>query len=429
MTDLLRKTIAQNRAGQAVALPSVCSAHPDVLTASLLLARDHNRPLIIEATSNQVNQDGGYVRMRPADFVKFVNNIAENTGFDRSQIIFGGDHLGPQVWRAQPADQAMAKAEVLVADYVRAGFTKIHLDCSEGCAGEPAQVDDATSAARAAQLAAICEAAAPDASALSYMVGTEVPPPGGARVDEDDTITPTSPASATATLRAHFDAFDQAGVAAAKSRIAALVVQPGVEFSPTEVHHLPANPGTVLKDALVPYDGVCFEAHSTDYQRTSAYPAMAHMGFAIHKVGPALTFAYRQAVYALDALRQTVHGPSASLPDTMETLMLANPANWQGHYHGTDDAMRLLRHYSYADRIRYYWAQPAAQAAIAALITDIDANQIPAPVWMQYFCPETESRAANLRAIGYSPANSRILASIQSALSPYFFDSIAAGTK
>ena len=48
------------------------------------------------------------------------------------------------------ANSAMAMARVMVADYVSAGFTKIHLDCSEGCAGEPAQVGDAIAAARAA---------------------------------------------------------------------------------------------------------------------------------------------------------------------------------------------------------------------------------------------------------------------------------------
>lgn len=426
MSDILRQTISDNLGGKAIALPSVCSAHPDVLTASMLLAKSVGKPLIIEATSNQVNQFGGYTGMQAADFVAFVHEISDATEFDRSQIIFGGDHLGPQVWRAQSADTAMANAEVLVEEYVRAGFTKIHLDCSEGCAGEPAQVDDSVSAQRAARLAAVCERTAPDPQKLSYMVGTEVPPPGGARDEEETIIHPTNPDAAKATLLAHFKAFEAAGIPEANKRIAALVVQPGVEFSPADVHHLPKGGNANLRAVLDGFDGVCFEAHSTDYQYPEAYKSLAEMGFAIHKVGPALTFAYRQAVYALDAMLDLIEGTARtapSVPKVMEELMLANPANWVSHYHGDEKSIALLRHFSYADRIRYYWAQPAAQSAVGQLIQAIDAADIPAPVWMQFFGNETLSRSETNVKTGHGPAKSKILAEIQVALAPYFIGS------
>jgi D-tagatose-1,6-bisphosphate aldolase subunit GatZ/KbaZ len=411
MSDLLRQTIAANRAGHAAALPSVCSAHPMVLEASMRLAGALGRPLIVEATSNQVNQFGGYTGMKPADFVSFVQGIAKISGFDTAHLIFGGDHLGPQVWRAGPAEGAMAKAETLVADYVRAGFTKIHLDCSEGCQGEPAQVGDATSAARAAQLAKVCEASAPNPANLSYMVGTEVPPPGGAHGD-GETVTPTSPEAAEVTLQAHFKAFEAAGILTAKARIVALVVQPGVEFSPTQVHPLPKGGNLALKAMLAPHEGLCFEAHSTDYQHPSAYPALAEMGFAIHKVGPALTHAYRQALYALDAL-----SPNSVLPEVMEALMLANPAHWQSHYHGDEATQKKLRHTGLADRIRYYWAQPEAEEAVETLMNSLD----PLAQFATRFSLETAARAAALHGAGQPLARAFVLANIQQALAPYFF--------
>lgn len=432
MTDIFRKTIADNLAGRGVALPSICSAHPDVLEASLLLAKQLKRPIIIEATSNQVNQFGGYTGMQPRDFVSFVHQIADTVGFDRNQIIFGGDHLGPQVWRARPEGPAMACAETLVEEYVRAGFTKIHLDCSEGCAGEPAQVDDKTSAERAARLAAICERVAPDPEKLSYIVGTEVPPPGGAHEDEKTVIQPTKPANAKTTLLAHYEAFDAAGIPQAKQRIRALVVQPGVEFSPADVHHLPKGGNAELRAVLDEFDGVCFEAHSTDYQHPDAYSDLARMGFAIHKVGPALTFAYRQAIYALDMLRDFIEGPSRTaqkVADIMEELMLQNPASWASHYHGDAGVIALLRHFSYADRIRYYWAIPAAQTAVKELLGAIDSANIPPPVWTQFFGSETLARAEMLTQSGYGPAKSRILAEIQVALMPYFFTAESRGAK
>lgn len=424
MSDILRQTISANRDGKVIALPSVCSAHPDVLVASMLLAKSYGSPLIIEATSNQVNQFGGYTGMQASDFVSFVHKISDATKFDREQIIFGGDHLGPQVWRAESAEIAMANAEILVEEFVRAGFTKIHLDCSEGCAGEPAQVNDAVSAERAARLAAVCERTAPEPEKLSYMVGTEVPPPGGARDEEETIINPTNPEAAEATLVAHFKAFEAAGIPQASERIAALVVQPGVEFSPADVHHLPSGGNAPLRAVLENYEGVCFEAHSTDYQNPDAYPSLAEMGFAIHKVGPALTFAYRQAIYALDAMLDLVEGEARTapkVPKVMEALMLENPANWVSHYHGDAATVSLLRHFSYADRIRYYWAQPSAQSAVTALIKAVNAADIPAPVWMQFFGNETLARSNEVSKLGNNQAKSKIIAEIQVALAPYFF--------
>ena len=110
MPDILRDIIKANRAGETVAIPSVCSAHPDVLRASLSLAQALDRPVVIEATSNQVNQDGGYTGMTPPDFIGFVNAIADQGGIARDRIIFGGDHLGPQAWRAMDVGTALAKA-------------------------------------------------------------------------------------------------------------------------------------------------------------------------------------------------------------------------------------------------------------------------------------------------------------------------------
>ena len=97
----------------------------------------------------------------------------------------------------------MAKADAMVRAYAKAGFTKIHLDCSEGCAGEPAQLSDDQTVPRAAALARAAVETVP-ADRLLFVVGTEVPPPGGARPG-DHGIVPTRPEAARATLDAHVD--------------------------------------------------------------------------------------------------------------------------------------------------------------------------------------------------------------------------------
>ncbi|MDE9449222.1 class II D-tagatose-bisphosphate aldolase, non-catalytic subunit [Aliiroseovarius sp. Z3] len=410
MTDPLRDIIARNRSGARAAIPSVCSAQPDVLRASLMRAQTLDRPVVVEATSNQVNQDGGYTGITPDGFIGYVHDIADAAGVDRDRIIFGGDHLGPQAWRSMPADAAMEKARVLVRDYVKAGFRKIHLDCSEGCAGEPAQLDDAQTAARSADLAQVCvEACNGNSTGLLFVVGTEVPPPGGARVDEDGDIPPTDPAAAKATLAAHGDSFEDMA-----SMIGGLVVQPGVEFSPTAVHHMPLDRDPGLLAALDGWPGVCLEAHSTDYQHPAVFPRLAELGFAFQKIGPALTFAYRQALYALD---QISAAPGA-LTVVMEKVMLANPAYWQGHYNGDAQALYQQRHLGLADRIRYYWPDPTAQAAVAALRDGFD-GPIPDASLQTVFDDDVLTRAEQLTG---DQVQRLIDAQIQLALDPYFFD-------
>ncbi|MBO9476209.1 class II D-tagatose-bisphosphate aldolase, non-catalytic subunit [Shimia sp. R11_0] len=406
MTEALRSIITKNRAGARVAIPSVCSAHPDVLRASLSLAQRLDRQVVIESTSNQVNQDGGYTGITPAGFITYVHDIADRANVDRGRIIFGGDHLGPQAWRSLPAEAAMEKARVLVRDYVKAGFGKIHLDCSEGCAGESPQLSDDQTAARSAELARVC---AKENDDLLFVVGTEVPPPGGARSHEDEDIPPTDAQAAADTLRAHVATFGDLAHC-----IGGLVVQPGVEFGPTNVHHLPLLQDPGFLAALKDHPNVCLEAHSTDYQRPRAFERLADLGFAFQKVGPALTFAYRQAVYALDALRN----PKGVLRATMEELMLNDPKYWQGHYQGDTKDLYRQRHFGLADRIRYYWPQPKAQKAVSQLLSDTPDVLNEASV-RAVFGTTVLERAEELSG---SHAQRLIDAQIELALEPYFFE-------
>lgn len=418
----LEEVVRRNRAGEAVALTAVCSAHPDVLSASLLLAGEAGKTLLVESTSNQVNQFGGYTGMQPADFVGFVRRLCDRLAVGRDHVLFGGDHLGPQAWRAEDAASAMAKAREMARAYVEAGFSKIHLDCSEGCRGEPAQVGDELAAGRAADLAEVCEAAAADASAISYVVGTEVPPPGGARGGgTHQPIEVTTPARAAATLDRHEAAFRARGLEAAFRRVAGLVVQPGVEFGPDHVDLFDPSVPDELSSALAGRPGIAFEAHSTDYQPDTVFAELARRHFAVLKVGPALTFAYRRAAYALDALVRLCRPATRlrPLPQFMDELMLSYPDHWRAHYSGTEDAVALLRHFGYADRIRYYWARPEAAAAVADLEAAFDALRPADPVVLQHFSRHVAERAQALREAGHSPAKSLIFAEVQSALAPY----------
>lgn len=419
MADILRTIIDQNRNGMATAVPSVCSAHADVIGASLDLAARLGRPIVIEATSNQVNQDGGYTGMLPADFVAMVRELADTNGMEPRNIIFGGDHLGPQAWRKMNASAAMQKAHVMVADYVRAGFTKIHLDCSEGCAGEDATLPDAITAERSAALAATCLQSAHHPDKLLFVIGTEVPPPGGARADETADIPATTGPRAAATLQAHKEAFDAAGIGAAFAQVAGLVVQPGVEFSPTAVHHFPMTRSLPFRKVLADWPGICVEAHSTDYQDDAVYPRLAADGFAFQKVGPALTFAWRQAVYKLDMIRRLQGHDGPGLMQIMESVMRDDPGYWAGHYDADSPRLGQDLHFGFADRIRYYWPNPAAQQALDDLMQHIRAHPPSNPLLRQFFDPATIRDAERADK---PLARALIFAEVQAALAPYYFE-------
>jgi D-tagatose-bisphosphate aldolase class II non-catalytic subunit len=372
--------IAAHDQGQPRGIASICSAHPLVLEATLRRGAGTDGPVLIEATCNQVNQDGGYTGMTPADFRDLVFGLADSAGFSRDRLILGGDHLGPNPWRHLPAAEAMEKAKAMMAAYAASGFTKIHLDASMSCADDPTPLPVDTIATRAAALAAVAEQHA-GGRVLSYIVGTEVPVPGGATEHVED-LAVTTPADANETVEAHRRAFAAAGIAAAFEQVVGLVVQPGVEFGHENVVVYEPSAARALSNARQGL-GLVYEAHSTDYQSPDALASLVRDGFAILKVGPWLTFALREALYALDRIAEEMFG-AATLRTGMEALMLREPSHWQRYYHGDAEARRLQRHYSYSDRIRYYWATPEAQRLVADLMARFDGRIVPETLISQY---------------------------------------------
>lgn len=373
--------------GRPAGIVSVCSAHPLVLRAALRHGVQTGTTVLIEATCNQVNHQGGYTGMQPADFAALVAAIASQEGCPPSQIVLGGDHLGPNPWRHLPAEQAMTEACSMVAAYVAAGFHKIHLDASMGCAGEPAALDDDTVAERAVRLAEVAETTALShgLSLPCYIIGTEVPPPGGAD-HALDRIEPTSPQAARRTLAVHRARFAAAGLSAAMDRVIGLVVQPGVEFGNQNVIPYRREQARPLVSVLEDEPGLVFEAHSTDYQGAEPLAALVEDGFAILKVGPELTFVLREALYALDLIASDLveDYPDRALKRAMEDIMQADPAHWNRHYQGDAGERAVLRHYSLSDRIRYYWASEAATAAVDRLLSALKGVTVPLPLmWQQ----------------------------------------------
>ena len=381
--------ISRHKSGEHVGITSVCSAHPLVIAAVCRHAVQGDLPFVlIEATSNQVNQDGGYTGMTPNDFRAFVEHIATVEGLDPSRILLGGDHLGPNAWQHLPADDAMAKADVLIDHYVTAGFRKIHLDCSMSCADDAAPLSDDIVAQRAARLCAVAEAAHArigDESPV-YIVGTEVPVPGGA-AEELDTLAVTSPEQARATIDIHQDIFCRHGLEHAWNRVIALVVQPGVEFDHHKVVDYAPAKATSLSAMIEDEPQIVFEAHSTDYQTPSALRHLVRDHFAILKVGPGVTFALREALWALDAIERDMLGSAASGFRTKTLAVLKrDPVHWAKYYHSQGGQLDFDLQYSLSDRIRYYWLHPEIVAAQSLMFDNLRAHP-PAMALISQYLP------------------------------------------
>jgi D-tagatose-1,6-bisphosphate aldolase subunit GatZ/KbaZ len=384
----LLDTVRRQKRGEPVGLTSVCSAHPLVLEAAVLQARDTGEHVLVEATSNQVDQTGGYTGMRPNDFRELVHGIAGRCGLPLDRVVLGGDHLGPNRWRDLLAEQAMKHAEVLVAAYVAAGFTKVHLDCSFSCADDPTPITDDLVADRAARLMRVAEDTATSAGSvgeLRYVIGTEVPVPGGAHETLGE-LQPTTARAARATLRRHHQAVAEHGLDHVWPSIMALVVQPGVEFDHLRVVDYQRERTTELSQVLDDEPHMVFEAHSTDFQTVEGLAALVEDHWAVLKVGPGLTFALREALFALAAIEEELIGCAdrSHLPEVVERQMLADPSQWAAYYSGTAGEQRLARRYSYSDRLRYYWPDPEVHSAQERLLANLAAVELPLPLISQH---------------------------------------------
>jgi D-tagatose-1,6-bisphosphate aldolase subunit GatZ/KbaZ len=443
----LDEIVAAQKRGEARGVTSVCSAHPEVIKQTLkafaTLAPGAHLPRaqvrfakqigsagehpqnevegaktfgvypLIEATCNQVNQFGGYTGMTPVKFVEYVRGIAIENDVPFENVILGGDHLGPNVWQNEPAEMAMDKAKVLVRDYVEAGFTKIHLDCSMRLADDPeGPLDIEVSATRAVQLARVAESVgtglapipgpipgpihAPIQS-LRYVIGSEVPTPGGA-TEHEETLHVTRVEDAQQTIEVTREAFLREGLAEAWERVIGLVVQPGVEFGDDIVHPYQPEAAQALSE-FIESQPLIYEAHSTDYQTPEALKSLVRDHFAILKVGPALTFAFREAVFTLAKIEDELVAKEqrSNIVQALDDVMVKFPEHWKKYYRGDESEQAFKRKYSLSDRIRYYWSQPVVEDSRSRLMENLGNEALPNSL-LEPFAGTTDLTAAQVIA-------------------------------
>ena len=391
MRDVFSHLSAERSPERACGLCSVCSSHPLVIEAAVRFAGRTGKPLLVEATANQVNQHGGYTGLVPETFVAMVDRLRRENAVDPSLVVVGGDHLGPYPWRAEPEEPAMREAQVLVRQFVHAGARKIHLDASMALAGESAAVLQSGSAV--ARAVSLCRTAEEESRLHRgvppvYVIGTEVPVPGGEAVARSKAAAPvvTRPDDVVETILLHRRLFHEAGLDDAWTRVIAVVVQPGIDFDALTVYPYRRDLAAPLVGVLADFPGLVFEAHSTDYQSTSALRALVEDGFAILKVGPELTFTLREGLFGLSAIEDELLRGSkdrSNLRAVVLETMREKPGSWRGYY-TEGEALPFLMTYGYSDRMRYYWDHSDVARATRNLFANLGRSEIPLPLISQF---------------------------------------------
>jgi D-tagatose-1,6-bisphosphate aldolase subunit GatZ/KbaZ len=420
MVKLLKTLRSRHRGGHIGGQVAVCSIHPQVLQAAARQAQKDQSLLLVETTAHQVNRCGGYSGMTPVDFAGSLQRLAAEHGLAPGRVLLGADHLGPHPWRHLPSHQAMAQAEALVQAVVMAGYHKLHLDTARSCVDDPqGGVPPEVASRRAAALCRAAESTALQAGTAPplYVIGTEVPAPGGS-LAASGAIAITEPQDLQDELHHYRNAFRRAGVAQVWERVVAVVVQPGVDFD----DHRTATYQPAAAAALSAFhdqlpDPMTFEVHAADYQSPAALTHLVRDHFTLLKVGPCLTFALREALMALAHIEDALPGLTnrSNLIAVMEQLMLKDPQHWRRHYRGSAAELRYLRHYSLRDRIRYYWSDAHARQACETLITNL---QRPIPrALLRQFLPDLDD-AVSSAALTPTP-QAIIQRRIQAALQPY----------
>lgn len=395
-TNPLKQIVIKQKKGEPVGIYSCCSANDYVIEAALEKAKRDNSCVLIEATANQVDQNGGYTGMTPADFMAFVKEKAEKAGLSMDRVFLGGDHLGPLTFASLPEKEAMEKARELVRCYVAAGFTKIHIDTSMKVADDDPneRLSDATISRRGAELARVCEdtyqellKTNPDAIRPVYIVGSEVPIPGGAQ-EENAGMQVTKVEDFKATVKAFEEAFAKEGLEETWKDVIAVVVQPGVEEKDAGCTEYDRSKAVDLMASIKEYPNLVFEGHSTDYQTKYKLRELVEDGVGILKVGPGMTYAMREALFSLAYMEEMMlHGTDVETShfiDVLEEAMLEEPKNWSKHYHGNDAELWFKRKFSFSDRSRYYMPNPKVAAAKDKMIANLRKEGINLAVLSQF---------------------------------------------
>lgn len=113
-------------------LLAVCPNSEAVLEAAVRAASQHRAPLLLAATLNQVDRDGGYTGWTPAEFVEKSRQLVDEEG-SATRVYACLDHGGPWLKDQHSRERwsfedTFAEVKRAIAACVEAGYQLLHID-------------------------------------------------------------------------------------------------------------------------------------------------------------------------------------------------------------------------------------------------------------------------------------------------------------
>lgn len=339
MTKFINKIVKKG-------IPSFCTANFDVIDIIFKFAKLNQFPILLESTSNQVNQDGGYTGLKPKNFKNKIYKVASKYKIRKQKLFLGGDHLGPLPWKKLKESKAMENAKELVKQYVNAGFKKIHLDTAILCLNQK-KLSREEVVSRCAKL--IKHIPKKKLNSIFFVVGTEVPAAGGG-----DNVRPI--VTKMNNIKKDYLSYRKfiSKFLSNKNQTFGLVVDPGIGFknrtlTKSNFKKINQKKNFSLKNNFV------FEAHSSDYQSLADLKKLCNKNFKFIKVGPELTYFYMRAILFMEKVERNIFFKSSNLKEVLSSQMDKNKKYWYKYYSKTKYDTEFLKLNSFLDRARYYW--------------------------------------------------------------------------
>ena len=324
-------------------LPSFCSSNFDVLKSIMIFAKYQNFPVLIESTSNQVNQYGGYSGLKPFQFEKKIRRLAKFIKLNNKSLMIGGDHLGPLPWKDLDEATAMKNSKKLVKDCLKAKYEKIHIDTAIICRGEK-KIDRHTVIQRCDEILSVFSKK--DFDNVFLVIGTEVPFAGGGHAIK----------SSPTTFESIKEEIDLYSTILKKKKKFALVIEPGIGFGNFSVIQAKLkNFGKRL--IFSKKNNFVYEAHSSDYQKISSLKKLVKNNFKFLKIGPELTYFYAKSIFKMEEFEKKIYKNNFSnIKNIILKEMKNNNSYWIDYYKAKKKKLDNLKFNSYLDRLRYYWS-------------------------------------------------------------------------
>ncbi|MFL2882670.1 MAG: class II D-tagatose-bisphosphate aldolase non-catalytic subunit [Pelagibacteraceae bacterium] len=355
-------------------LPSFCTSNFDVLKIIMLFSKFNNLPILIESTSNQVNQNGGYTGLTPSKFAKKVYSLSSSLKLNKKKILLGGDHLGPLPWKNLSKKKALANAKILVKNCLKAKYKKIHIDTAIICKDEK-KITRADIISRCKLI--LNNIKDKELKNTFLVVGTEVPFAGGG---QNSKIVPTKISSIKEEYDQYKILFDNRKLI--KNKKFSMVIEPGIEFFHNKVKR------TNLKDFkkklnFSKKNKFSYEAHSSDYQKEKDLRKLVKNNFQFLKVGPELTYFFSKSIFAMENIEKKLFKRVSNLKYKFDKVMKNNKKYWKLYYRGKPAKIEYLKFNSYLDRIRYYWN--FSEINKSKLILESNINKIENNIFLRVF--------------------------------------------